>query len=63
MTPVEGQQICKVKGGKFVKDVVLSKDFWKGIVIKGANPLIEGFLIIFLSVSGRKPILGGNAEN
>lgn len=50
---MKDQQVCKVKRGKFVKDMVLNKDFWKGIV-KGANPLIKGVLVIFLSVYGRK---------
>jgi hypothetical protein len=42
---------------KSVEDVVLDKDFWKGIVIclKGANPLIK---VLRMVDSDEKPTMG-----
>jgi hypothetical protein len=45
------------RDGKSVEDVVLDKEFWKGIVIclKGANPLIK---VLRMVDSDEKPTMG-----
>ncbi|RDX78510.1 Pre-mRNA-splicing factor ATP-dependent RNA helicase DEAH1, partial [Mucuna pruriens] len=48
-------RFAKTKDGKLVEDVVLDKEFWKNIIIKGACPLIEVLRLVDLD---KKPGMG-----